>query len=326
MLKRLLSVAMVSLSMLGVAVVSGAERELLEAILIRVNDRVVTVSEFETRVQQELAQIPTKPVGPALEAFREQLLDNIVNEMILMERAEEKNIIPDEGAIDQAVAGLREENNLQDDLAFEAALEESGLTEESLRERYRRSFMVQRAAQGEVRPMEITSAELEKIYERDKETYAVPAKVELQQMIFPVAADESDVEAVVRRVQAMLERVKGGADLQAEATLAGVDLQDLGAIPRQDLRPELLEMLEPLEEGDFSQPAVTSGGIQVLRLVRRIPAGYRPFEEVEGEIRRRETERVFYEQRSGFIDKLKENYLIEVHRERLGGPTGSANG
>jgi parvulin-like peptidyl-prolyl isomerase len=317
---------MVSLSMLGVAVVSGAERELLEAILIRVNDRVVTVSEFETRVQQELAQIPTKPVGPALEAFREQLLDNIVNEMILMERAEEKNIIPDEGAIDQAVAGLREENNLQDDLAFEAALEESGLTEESLRERYRRSFMVQRAAQGEVRPMEITSAELEKIYERDKETYAVPAKVELQQMIFPVAADESDVEAVVRRVQAMLERVKGGADLQAEATLAGVDLQDLGAIPRQDLRPELLEMLEPLEEGDFSQPAVTSGGIQVLRLVRRIPAGYRPFEEVEGEIRRRETERVFYEQRSGFIDKLKENYLIEVHRERLGGPTGSANG
>ena len=326
MLKRLLSVAMVSLSMLSVAVVSGAERELLEAILIRVNDRVVTVSEFETRVQQELAQIPTKPVGPALEAFREQLLDNIVNEMILMERAEEKNIIPDEGAIDQAVAGLREENNLQDDLAFEAALEESGLTEESLRERYRRSFMVQRAAQGEVRPMEITSAELEKIYERDKETYAVPAKVELQQMIFPVAADESDVEAVVRRVQAMLERVKGGADLQAEATLAGVDLQDLGAIPRQDLRPELLEMLEPLEEGDFSQPAVTSGGIQVLRLVRRIPAGYRPFEEVEGEIRRRETERVFYEQRSGFIDKLKENYLIEVHRERLGGPTGSANG
>jgi len=326
MLKRLLSVAMVSLSMLGVAVVSGAERELLEAILIRVNDRVVTVSEFETRVQQELAQIPTKPVGPALETFREQLLDNIVNEMILMERAEEKNIIPDEGAIDQAVAGLREENNLQDDLAFEAALEESGLTEESLRERYRRSFMVQRAAQGEVRPMEITSAELEKIYERDKETYAVPAKVELQQMIFPVAADESDVEAVVRRVQAMLERVKGGADLQAEATLAGVDLQDLGAIPRQDLRPELLEMLEPLEEGDFSQPAVTSGGIQVLRLVRRIPAGYRPFEEVEGEIRRRETERVFYEQRSGFIDKLKENYLIEVHRERLSGPTGSANG
>jgi parvulin-like peptidyl-prolyl isomerase len=200
------------------------------------------------------------------------------------------------------------------------------LTEESLRERYRRSFMVQRAAQGEVRPMEITSAELEKIYERDKETYAVPAKVELQQMIFPVAADESDIDAVVRRVQAMLERVKGGADLQAEATLAGVDLQDLGAIPRQDLRPELLEMLEPLKEGDFSQPAVTGGGIQVLRLVRRIPAGYRPFEEVEGEIRRRETERVFYEQRSGFIDKLKENYLIEVHRERLSGSYGVANG
>ncbi len=326
MLKRILCLGVVSFGLLVAAAVSGAEREVLEAILIRVNDRIVTVAEFEKRLEQELAQTTKPPEGEALLAFRDQLVENLVNEMILMERAVEKNIVPDEGAIDEAVAGLREENNLQDDELFEAALAESGMTEESLRERYRNSFMVQRAAQGEFRSTEITQEELKIFYEQDKDKYAVPAKVELQQMIFPVAADGSDTEAVGNRVLAMLERVEGGADLQAEATLAGVELQELGAIPIQDLRPELVELLKPLGDGDFSDPAVTAGGIQVLRLVQRIPEGYQPFEEVEGEIRRRETERVFYEQRSGFIDRLKENYLVEVHSERLAGGDGGLDG
>ena len=326
MLKRILCVSTVSLGLIAAAVVSAAEREMLEAILIRVNDRIVTVSEFDERFRQELAQVPPQPDSESLVAFRDELVENMVNEMILMERAEEKGIVADEATIDQAVAGLREENNLQEDEAFEAALEESGLTEEALRERYRNSFLVQRAAQGEVRQTEITEEELRMLYEQAKENYAVPAKVELQQMIFPVAPDGSDLDAVESRVMAMLERVEGGADIQAEATLAGVELQDLGSIPVQDLRPELVEMLDPLGDGDFSLPAVTPAGIQVLRLAQRIPAGYRPFEEVEGEIRRREAERVFFDQRSGFIDRLKEDYLVQVHRDRLEGAVGGLDG
>ncbi|RKZ91171.1 MAG: hypothetical protein DRQ40_10190 [Gammaproteobacteria bacterium] len=326
MLKRNVFVVAMPLVMFAAAVASSAEREVLEAILIRVNDRIVTVSEFNERMEQELRQLPNPPQGEALVSFRDELLENLVNEMILMERAEEKNIVPDEGALDDAIAGLREENNLQDDELFSAALEESGMTEEALRDRYRKSFMIQRAAQGEVRPTEVTQEELKAIYEQEKEGYAVPAKVELQQMIFSVAADGSDTEAVAGRVLAMLERVEGGADLQAEATLAGVEIQELGAIPVQDLRPELVELLGPLGDGDFSDPAVTAGGIQVLRLVKRIPAGYRPFEEVEGEIRRYETQKAFYEQRSGFIERLKENYMVEVHTDRLIGNGGGLDG
>ena len=51
--------------------------------------------------------------------------------------------------------------------------------------------------------------------------------------------------------------------------------------------------------------------------MKRIPAGYQPFEEVEPDIRRRESERLFFEQRSGFIDMLKKDYLVEIHRDRM---------
>jgi len=294
-------------------------RELLEGIMIRVNDDMMTVSEFKSRLSQELAQTRPKPEGAELEKYAESLADNLVNEMILIQRAQEKGITVDDQMIDEAIKGLREENNLQDEETFIKALEESGLTEETLRERYRRNFMMSRAAQSEIKPTEITTEELRQFYEKHKERYAVPEKFHLEQIIFPVAEDGKDVEQVVQRAQAMIDRVRKGADLKAEATLAGVKVQDLGEIPAADLRPELVELLNAQKEGEFTDPLKTPGGIQLLRVVKRIPATYTPFEEVEKEIRREEVQRIFLEQQKGMIDTLKKEYLVEIHREYIPG-------
>lgn len=294
-----------------------AERQTLEAILVRVNDRIMTVTEFRLRLEQDMGQLERPPSAVEARDYAQQLLDNYVNEMVLLERAQEKGIVPDEEAITRTIDGMREEQGMLDDDVFRDALEESGMTEEDLRDRYARSFMIQRAAQGEFKPTEITEEELRMMYEDEKENYAVPAKVALEQMIFQVAEDGSDETEVLRRVTAMLDRVGEGADLQAEATLAGVSIQDLGAIPVQDLREELRDVLEPLAAGDLTDAFLSPGGVQVLRLVERIPAGYVDFEEVESSIRRRETERLFMAQRNGFVEDLKENYLVEVFDERI---------
>ncbi|MCD4747911.1 MAG: peptidyl-prolyl cis-trans isomerase [Thermoanaerobaculales bacterium] len=303
--------------LLAAGVLAAGERQTIEAILVRVNDNILTVQEFRSRIQQEIRQAPKPPNQEEFKEYSEVYLSAMVDEMILLERANQKGIVIDEEAIEEAIDGLRQENNLQDPIAFSAALRESGLTEEKLRERYSRSFMIQRAAQGEMRGAEITSAELRSVYEAEKEKYAVPAKVELEQLIFPTAEDGSDENEVLRRASAMLQRVKDGADLKAETTLAGVQVQELGAIPEQDLRDELQSLLDNLEEGEFSEPSLSPGGVQVLRLVKRIPAGYRNFEEVEEEIGRRESQRVFYEQRLNFIERLKDEYLVEVYEDRL---------
>ena len=149
------------IALMAIAVVAGAgERILLEGPLIRVNDRIVTVTEFTDRVRQELIQVPEQPTSEELHQFVEMLLKEVVNELVLMERAVEKRLVVDDQMVDKAIANLREENNLQDDEAWEQALESSRLSVEGLRERYRRTIMLQRAVQGEVRPVEITEEEL----------------------------------------------------------------------------------------------------------------------------------------------------------------------
>jgi peptidyl-prolyl cis-trans isomerase SurA len=296
-------------------VAQAAERVVVEGVLVRVNDRIITISDFTERVRQELTQMPTPPNNEELQQFTDMLLDEMVNELVLMERATEKRLTVDDQMVDQAIENLRKENNLEDDDAFEQALETSGMTLEALRARYRRTILLQRAVQGEVRPVEITEEELRQQYELDKEKYSVPAKVELEQ-VFLVEGDSSASE-LDRRARGIVDRVQGGADLKAEATLAGSELQELGAIPVDDCRPDLRDALEPLDDGEVADPLNVPGGIQIIRLVRRIPAGYQPFEEVVQQIRRERSAETYEGQTRGLVEKLRRQYLVEVHREYL---------
>jgi len=304
----------IGLLMMTVAVQS-AERIIVEGVLVRVNDRIITISDFTERVRQELTQMTTPPNNEELRQFAEMLLNEIVNELVLLERATEKRLTVNDEMIDQALENLRKENNLEDDAEWEQALQSSGLTVAALRERYRRTMLLQRAVQGEVRPVEITEEELRQRYELDKEQYRVPAMVELQQIF--IGDGESSAAELDRRAQGIVERVRAGADLKAEATLAGSELQDLGAIPVDDCRPDLKRALESLADGDVADPLTVTGGIQIIRLVRSIPEGYQPFDEVVQQIRRERSEETYEGQTRGLVEKLKRQYLVEVHQEYL---------
>jgi parvulin-like peptidyl-prolyl isomerase len=298
------------------AAVAG-ERLVIEAILIRVNDRIMTVGDFRQRLQVELSQIPAPPTGEALRTFCQRLFESVLDEMVLLERAQEKRIIVDEEMVDQAIDNLREENNLQDDAAFDQALESAGLSEEKLRERYRRSMLIQRTAQSEVKPSEITEEQLRQRYEAELDSYRIPAKVELEQLFFPIAADGSDRDEVLRRARGVVDRVRQGNDLKAEATLAGIQLQELGAIPEADLRPDLRQLLEGLEDNELTNPLDTGGGIQVIRLVRRMEAGVQLFDEVKELIRRQVSLETYEQQTRGVVERLKEQYLVQIDEDRL---------
>ncbi len=175
-----LSIVMLLATLVPAAAV--AERVVVEGILVRVNDRIVTVSDFSERIRVELAQMPNKPPDAELRGFVTSVLNEMVSELVLLERAAEKRLDINEEAVDNAINSLREENNLQDDEEWEQALASSGLSIEILRERYRRNMLLQRAVQGEVRPVEITEEEIRQIYEVEKENYQVPAKFELEQV------------------------------------------------------------------------------------------------------------------------------------------------
>ena len=315
---RVKSIAVVAvLAFVISADLATAERETLETILVRVNDRIVTVNDFKIRLRQELAQINPVPTGKDLRDYTEGLFQTIVDEMLLLERADDRRIQVDDKSVDASIDGLREQNDLMDDEAWAAALESSGMEIDELRERYRQTILLSRTVQSEIRPTEITEEEVRIKYEEDKNLYEVPAKVELEQLFFPVAEDGSNQAEVVRVARGLVTRVSEGSDLQAEATLAGVEVQELGSIPLADLRGDLRAALDGVEDGGFTEPLVTAGGVQVIHVVKRISEGYQPFDEVEEDIKRRMGNTSYQEQSQGFVKRLREEYLVTIDQKQL---------
>jgi parvulin-like peptidyl-prolyl isomerase len=184
--RRLMAASCLGMVLLAAAAAAG-DRVVIEAVLVRVNDRIMTMIDFQRRLEVELSQIPAPPTGDELESFTRSLFETVVDEMILLERAVEKRLTVDDKQIDNAIENLREQNNLQDDAAFEEALRSAGVTVDDLRARFRHSMLLQRTAQSEITPTEITEQELFQRYEAEKdERYRVPPMVELEQLFFPI--------------------------------------------------------------------------------------------------------------------------------------------
>jgi len=309
--------AIVAAVVVASAATAAAERTVLETILVRVNDRIVTVTDFKVRLRQELSQMSPVPQGAELRDFTENLFNTMVDEMILLERAEDRRIRVDESTVDSAIMNLREQNDLLDDEAWDEALESSGMSVEALRERYRRSILLTRTVQTEIRPTEITEEEVRIRYEEEKDLYKLPAKISLEQLFFPVVDGGADEEEMLRVARGLIQRVSEGSDLRAEATLAGVQVQELGAIPLADLRSDLREALADVPDGGFADPMATAGGVQVIHVVDRIPEGYQPFDEVEEDIKRRMSARSYQTQSQDFVEGLREEYLVEIDQKQL---------
>jgi peptidyl-prolyl cis-trans isomerase SurA len=316
-MKRDVALTALAAIMIAATFAAAGERVVLEGPLVRVNDQIITDSDFAKRLRQELSQVPAQPTGEELEQFANNLLNGLVDELVLSELASQKHVEVEDSMLDNAIASLREDNGLQDDEAWQQALESSGITEEQLRERYRRNIKLQRTVQSEVRPVEVTEEELRKQYENEKERFAVPEKVVLEQLFFEESPGGADHQQVLRRATGLVERVRDGADLKAEATLAGVELQELGAIPVEDCRPDLAAALDGLEAGGLTDPLPVPGGVQVVRLVERIPAGYQPFDEVVDQLRRQRAADDYESQTKGLVERLKQEYIVVVHPERI---------
>jgi hypothetical protein len=52
-------------------------------------------------------------------------------------------------------------------------------------------------------------------------------------------------------------------------------------------------------------------------VLRRIPEGYEPFEEVEENIKRRMSANAYQKQSKEFVDRLKTEFLVEIDQAQL---------
>lgn len=309
-----------------------ARAEIVERVVAKVNGEIITLTEFQ---QRQLAAAQTARIDPAqVSAFlrknNAKILQEAIDEVLLMQKAEDSGMKAPAEWIDEAIAGIRKENNLTSDEQFQAALAHEGLTLGELRQNIERGIIKRYILERDVRPKaEATEAELRAEYEKLKAAeFTKPATVTLQEIL---VRNDGGGLALARR---LVERARAGEDFQTLArTYSSAPSRanggDLGQIAQGDLHPDLEKTAFSLPVGSVSDPLPVEDGYRIVKVIAKTSGSTTPLEGAKDKVRERLMAARFEQEYDAYMDALRKNAVVSLYvREvplQLTGPVTDAS-
>ena len=296
--------------------------ELVEKIVARVNDRLITHSDFEKRFAVFL-QSPQAGNNP-IEA-RRKLLAEIIDERLLEERAKELQVAATDEEVEVAVERVKRQYNLATDEEFENALKSSNLTRDDLKRQMRNTITLQKVVGRDISSkLDMSDDTLRLEYERRKEQlYKVVEQAEVSEIV--VRFDPDDPRG--SRARGGAHRRGAGEDRRGDAVrgrregVLGGQREGAGRRARQreqgrarhgSRRRGLLRPAAGAPAGRaplFFDPPLSRDG--------PAPGGYRPFAEVREDLRARIGDDLYDKRYSEYIDKLRRDAFIKIYDPAL---------
>jgi peptidyl-prolyl cis-trans isomerase SurA len=346
-MKKLLTPVVLAASLLIVpvsmraAAPGGTGGEILEQVLVKVNGDIITKTELEQRQVAVLRQKLNGQVDPASLKNDEQLkkmlaevtpevLVNAVDELLLLQRGRELGLKLGDDQFKQVVANIRKEQGLQDEDKFQKALAQENMTMEDLRKQLERQMLIEQVQRQEVgSKLTITEAEAQQYYDRHPQEFTDPGSITLREILVEVPTAKGDTkinvpadEAARKKVEQVRARVAGAEDFAKVAAEVSDSPSKangglIGPFAREDMSPQLQEMLDKMKPGDITPALRTTRGYQIFKLESVKPRALQPFDKVRDLIADKVAgERTRTEMRK-FLTRLRGQAIIEWKNDEL---------
>jgi parvulin-like peptidyl-prolyl isomerase len=295
--------------------------ELVESIVARVNDQLITQSEYDRRLSVALRS--ARGSGDQTQ-LRTQILEDMIREKLLDERAREMAVSATDEEVEAAVQRVKAQYNLKTDAEFDAALADSGMKRDDLRRQMRETITLQKVIGRDVASrMDLSDDALRVEYERRKEQfYAVPASAHVAEIVlrFPPGDAEAQSQAVAK-IEEIRVKIKGGAafsDLAKESSEGNTRERggDLGTVAKGEL-VEALDVTIFSTADEYPAPALIPDSIHLFRVTERKPAGFKPFAEVKDDLRKRISDELYEKRFTEYMDKLRREAFVKIYDPEL---------
>lgn len=295
--------------------------ELVERIVARVNDRLITQSEYDRRVAVALKSArATADQGQ----LRTQILEDMIREKLLDERAKEMAVQATDEEVEAAVQRVKAQYNLKTDAEFDAALADSGMNRDDLRRQMRETITLQKVIGRDVASrMDLSDDALRVEYERRKEQfYAVPASAHVAEIVVRYSPGDTAGQAnAAIKIEEIREKIKTGtsfADLAKESSEGNTRDRggDLGTVAKGEL-VEALDVAIFSNNDEYPAPALMPDSIHLFRVTERKAAGFKPFGEVKDDLRKRISDELYEKRFTEYMDKLRREAFVKIYDPEL---------
>ncbi|RLB07376.1 MAG: peptidylprolyl isomerase [Deltaproteobacteria bacterium] len=248
--------------------------------LARVNDRVITLEEFN----EEMEQLPPhlKPLMVSAEV-RKEFLQNIIDRELLLQEARKKGVDKDKEILAKV-------------------------------ERFKRGLIIESVLEELLKGKgEVSEEEARNYYRENKEKFLVGERVRVRHILVKTLPEAKEIKKRLNRGEDFIKLAKKYS-ISPSRERGG----DLGYIERGKVGKEFERVAFSLKRrGEVSDIVKTNFGYHIIRLEDRKKPHQRTFSEVKEEIRSFLREKKMREVLTAHLKKLREGSKIVINEELL---------
>ena len=270
----------------------------IDKLVATVNGEPVTLSELERILQPVYNRYEQMFKGEELEKYKEharrELLGQLIENKLILQKAKKDGIELTEAALEEQLAEIKEKFGSMEE--FEKALEKEGIGikqyKDELKEQLTIRAMIEREA---VSRAKVSPKEIEAYYDNHMEEFEAPVEVHLQHVV---------IKDTLTKAQEIHRQLKEGKGLE--------NLEDLGFIPKNKMKPELREVIDELMVGQFSEVIESETGYHIVYLKEIKSSDTIQLSEVWDDLEEKIFRKKLTEKHKEWIESLKTKAHIQI--------------
>src|SRR3984957_18452161 len=301
--------------------VSATEGKVVEEIVARVNNEVITRSEFERAKASADEDAKSdcqnrctpEQLSQLVEDRKKNALRELIDQSLLVQRAKDMGISVEPDVIKQ-LDQIRIENKLPSMEALEEAVSKQGLNWEDFKNNIRTGLLTKKVIGSEVGShINVPKDEIRKYYDEHKQEFMRPEQVALRSIeVNTTGKDASEVAELKKKAETARKRIQDGEDFGeiAKRYSDGTTAKQggyLGQYKRGELSKELEDTVFKMKRNELTEVMETKQGFLIMQVMEHYDEGEQTLAKVENEIRDK-----LYEQR---MEPALREYLKTLREE-----------
>lgn len=264
---------LISLSVFFLMTVSmSSQAEKLDKIAAIVNDEVITENELQGEIELLRERLSQKKVAlPSPEILRQQVLDHSIDVDLQIQIAKRNNIKIDATAIDDALKGIAERNNLTLD-SLKNSMISQGLTWKKYRENIKKEMLLSRVQQGAVGQIIVSDTEVDDFLKANKQKENHLFHIKDLVISLPEAPSPEVIKKANDKAHDLMLALRKGLDFsEAAVSKSGGEFVfeggDLGFRQLAGLPEMFASRVVKMKAGDIEGPIRAPNGFHIIKLV-----------------------------------------------------------
>ena len=313
-------------SVLAVTAPAPPRTTIVEQIVARVNDSIITTTDFDQAVSdltgslQQQAQQSGKTVTAAeIATDKKNLLSHLIDNQLLEQRAKALGMSAETETV-LALDQLRKQNHLATMEDLQKAVESQGESYEDFKQNIKNEILQKKVIEEDVAPRvaQPTPQQVAKYYDAHKKDFVQQDAVGLSEILIQTEgkpeAEQARLKSLADQVQQRASNGEDFAKLAQRYSNAPSAPQggDIGFEQRKDLDPALSKVLFDLPMGGVTPVEKISSGYLILKVTGIHHAGQETLAEASSQINNILYQQALRPEMNTYLAKLRREAYIVV--------------